>query len=125
MSEHLHTHLLMPASSLNLLHLLLESSSSSLKLLSIHGTDEESATVEPQSRASDHSRSPQSKKSQQKIEGEESHGGKKLSDLPKAKKHKLMVSDEEDEEPHNEPGTSSNSQPIILVLPLHSRTSSQ
>ena len=44
---------------------------------------------------------------------------KKPSDLTKAKDHKLMNSDEEDEEPQNEPGTSSNSQPIILVLPLH------
>ena len=44
---------------------------------------------------------------------------KKPSDLPKAKKNKLMDSDEDDEEPQNEPGTSSNSQPIIPVLPLH------
>ena len=44
---------------------------------------------------------------------------KKPSDLPKAKKNKLMDSDEDDEEPQNEPGTSSNSQPIIPVRPLH------
>ena len=44
---------------------------------------------------------------------------KKPSDLPKAKKHKLMVSDGDDEKPQNEPGTFSNSQPIIPVLPLH------
>ena len=30
-----------------------------------------------------------------------------------------MDSDEDDEEPQNEPGTSSNSQPIVQVLPLH------
>ena len=33
---------------------------------------------------------------------------RKPSDLPKAKKHKLMDSDEDDKEPHHEPGTSSN-----------------
>ena len=32
-----------------------------------------------------------------------------------------MDSDEHDEEPHNEPGTSSNSQPIVPVLPLYQR----
>ena len=30
-----------------------------------------------------------------------------------------MDSNEDDEEPQDEPGTSSNSQPIVLVLPLH------
>ena len=30
-----------------------------------------------------------------------------------------MDSDEDDEEPQNEPGTSSNSQPTVPVLPLH------
>ena len=44
---------------------------------------------------------------------------KQPSELPKAKKHKSMDSDEDDEEPQNEPGTSSNSQPIIPALPLH------
>ena len=44
---------------------------------------------------------------------------KKPSDLPKAKKYKFMISDEEDEEPQHKPGTSSNSQPILPVLPLH------
>ena len=39
----------------------------------------------------------------------------KPSDLPKAKKHKVMNSDEEDEEPQNEPGTSSNSQPCVCT----------
>ena len=43
---------------------------------------------------------------------------KKPSDLPKAKKHKPMDSDEDDEQPQNEPGTSSNTPPIVPVLPL-------
>ena len=86
----------------------------------IQGTDEESATVEPQSRVSDHSRLPKNKESPQKQKGKKTMAEvKKPTDLPKAKKHKLMDSDEEDEEPHNELGTSSNSQPIIPVLPLH------
>ena len=46
---------------------------------------------------------------------------KKLSDLPKAKKHKPMDRDEDDEEPRSEPGTSSNSQLIVPVLPLQQR----
>ena len=35
------------------------------------------------------------------------------------KKHKSMDSDEDDEEPQNEPGSSSNSQRVVPVLPLH------
>ena len=40
----------------------------------------------------------------------------KPSDLPKANKHKPMDSDEDDEVPQNEPGTSSNTQPTVPVL---------
>ena len=36
-----------------------------------------------------------------------------------AKKHKPKNSDEDDEEPQNEPGTYSNSQPPVPVRPLH------
>ena len=43
----------------------------------------------------------------------------KPTDLPIAKKHKSMDSDEDDEEPQNEPGTSSTSQPFLPVLPLN------
>ena len=43
----------------------------------------------------------------------------KPNDLPIAKKHKSMDSDEDDEEPQNEPGTSSTSQPFVPVLPLN------
>ena len=35
------------------------------------------------------------------------------------KKHKSMGSDEDDEEPQNEPGSSSTSQRVVPVLPLH------
>ena len=86
--------------------------------------DEESATVEPQSRVSDHSRSPQRKESLQEQSPQKQKRKKtmaevkKLSDLPKAKKHKPMDSDENDEEPQNETGTSTNTQPIVPVLPL-------
>ena len=41
------------------------------------------------------------------------------SELPKAKTHKFMDSDEDDEEPQNETGISSNSHPSVPVLPLH------
>ena len=44
--------------------------------------------------------------------------------MPKAKKYKLMDSEEDDEEPQNEPGTSSNSQPTAPVPPLHQRPES-
>ena len=44
---------------------------------------------------------------------------RKPSGLPCAKQHKPLDSDEDDEEPKNEPGTSSTSQPVIPVLPLH------
>ena len=44
---------------------------------------------------------------------------KQPSELPKAKKHKSMCPDEDDEEPENEPGTSPTCQPSEPVLPLH------
>ena len=43
----------------------------------------------------------------------------KPNDLPIAEKHKSMDSDEDDEEPQNEPGTSPTSQPFLPVLPLN------
>ena len=43
----------------------------------------------------------------------------KPNDLPIAKRHKSMDSDEDDEEPQNEPGTSSTSQSFVPVLPLN------
>ena len=83
--------------------------------------DEESAAVEPQGRVSDCSRSPQRKESPQRQKGKKTTAEvKKQSDLPKAKKHKPMDSDEDDEVPQNEPGTSSNTQPPVPVLPLPS-----
>ena len=45
----------------------------------------------------------------------------KPNDLPIAKKHKSVDSDEDDEEPQNEPGTSSTSQPFVPALPLNQR----
>ena len=43
----------------------------------------------------------------------------KPNDLPAAKKHKSMDSDEDDEEPQNEPGTPFPSQPFVTVLPFN------
>ena len=81
----------------------------------IQGTEEESATVEPQSRVSDHSRLPRSKESPQKEKGKRTNAEvKKPSDVPKAKEYKPMNSEEEYEEHQNEPGTSSSSQPTYL-----------
>ena len=71
--------------------------------------DEESAAMEPQGRVSDRSRSPQRKESPQRQKGTKTKAKvKKPSDLPKAKKHKPMGSDEDDEVPQNELGTTSN-----------------
>ena len=81
--------------------------------------DEESPAVEPQGRVSDRSGSPQRKESPQRQNGKKTTAEvKKPSDLPKAKKHKPMDSDDVDEVPQNEPGTSSNTQPSAPVLPL-------
>ena len=43
----------------------------------------------------------------------------KPNDLPIAKKHKSVDSGEDDEEPQNDPGTSSNTQPIVPVPALN------
>ena len=63
-------------------------------------TDDESAAVEPQSRVSDRSRSPQGKESPKRQKGKKTTARvKKPRDLPRAKKHKPMDSDEDDEVP--------------------------
>ena len=77
----------------------------------IQSEDENSATVGPKNRVSDRSKSPQTLKGNNTAE-------KQPSTTPKAKKYKSMYSDEGDEEPQNETGTSSNSQTIVPVLPL-------
>ena len=88
------------------------------------GEDEDSATVDPQNNVIDHSRSPQDQEDSRR-QGPQKHKEKKTiaekqpSTSPKAKKHKPMDSDEDDEEPLNEPGTSSHSQLTVPVLPLH------
>ena len=88
-------------------------------------SDHESAAVEPQSRVSDRSRSPQRKATPQRQKGKKNTAEvKKPRDLPKAKKHKPMDSDEDDEVPQNEPGTSSNTQPPVPVPPLQSGSTS-
>ena len=88
-------------------------------------TDDESAAVEPQSRVSDRSRSPQGKESPQRQTGKKATAEvKKPRDLPSAKKHKPMDSDEDDEVPQNEPGTYSYTQPPAPVLPIQSGSTS-
>ena len=52
--------------------------------------------------------------------GKKTVADKEPSDPPKAKKHKSIDSDEDGEEPQNEPGTSSNTQPTVPVLPCNS-----
>ena len=72
----------------------------------------------------DHSRSQQYQEDSRR-QGPQKHKEKKTiadkqpSASPKAKKHKPLDSDEDDEEPLNEPGTSSHSQLTVPVLPLH------
>ena len=90
--------------------------------LATQGADEDSATVDPQNRMSDRSRSPEEQEDSQrqgpqKQKGKKTVAKKQASELPKAKKHKFMDSDEDDVEPQNKPGTSSNSQPTVAVLP--------
>ena len=100
--------------------------------LASQGSDEDSAIVDPHIRVSDHLRSPQEQEGSRR-QGPQIQRGKKTvaeeqpSELPKTKKHKSMDSDEDDEEPRNEPGTSSTSQPTEPELPLHQgpATSSQ
>ena len=99
------------AAGFSVLHLLPESSRSSLWPFKV-----QMRSQQPWNHVSYHSRSPKSKESPQKANMTEV---KKPSDLPKTKKHKPMDSDEDDEGPQNEPGTSSNSEPITPVLPLH------
>ena len=88
------------------------------------GEDEDSATMDPQNRVSDHSRSPQDQEDSE-SQGPQTRKGKKTvaekepSTPPKAKKHKSKDLDEDDEEPQNETGTSSNSQHSVAVLLLH------
>ena len=83
--------------------------------------DEESAVVEPQGRVSDRSRSPQ--ESPQRQKGKKTTAEvKKPHDLPKAKKHKPMDSDEDDEKPQNEPGTTSNSTCVTSPIRCQKRS---
>ena len=84
--------------------------------------DEDSATVDPQNRVSDRSMSPQEQEGSRRQDPQQQNGKKTVAekqpgDPPKAKKHKSIDSDEDDEEPQNEPGTSSNSQPAVPALP--------
>ena len=92
--------------------------------LATQGSDDDAATVDPQDRVSDRSRSPQEQESSQR-QGPQIHKRKQIaaekqpSGVTKAKKHKFMDSDEDDEEPQNEPGTSSTFQPTEPLLLYH------
>ena len=77
--------------------------------------------MEPQGYVGDPSRSPTRKESPQKQgplkqKGKKTLAEKQPSELPKAKKRKPLDSDEDDEEPQNDPGTSSNSRPVVHCL---------
>ena len=90
--------------------------------LATQGADEDSATVDPQNRVSDRSKSPKEqagsrRQGPHKQKGKKTVAEKQPIEFPKAKTYKSMDSDEDDEEPRNEPGTSSNSQPTAPVLP--------
>ena len=88
--------------------------------LASQDTDGESEAVEPQSRTSNRSTLLQRKENPQSQQGKKTQKELgKPNDLPVAKKHKSMGSDEDDEEPQNEPRTSSTSQPFVPVLPLN------
>ena len=88
--------------------------------------------MDSQNRVDDFSRSHQEREDsrrsgpqQQRHDSSQQRGKKTVaerqsSESPKAKKHKSTDSDVDDEEPHNEPGTSSNSQPAVPVLPYNS-----
>ena len=92
---------------------------------SSHDIDESSATVDPQNRVSDRSRSPQEQEGSRRHDpspqrhdpsqerGKKTVAEKQPNEPPKAKKHTSIESDEDDEEPRNEPGTSSNTQPTV------------
>ena len=87
--------------------------------------DEDSATVDLQNSVSDRSRSPQEQEASRGQDPQQQKGKKTVaeeqpSDLPSAKKHKSIDSDEDEEEPQNEPGTSSNTQTTVPVLPCNS-----
>ena len=104
-------------------HDALDADTQQTQTLTTQGADEDSATVDPQNSVSDRSRSPQDQEDSRR-QGPQKQKERKIveekqpSTPPKAKKHKSMDSDEDDE-PQNEPGTSSNSQPSVPVLPLH------
>ena len=100
--------------------------------LATQGSDEDSATVDPQNGVSGRSRSPQEQESSRRQDpspqrhdpsqqrGKKTVAEKQPNEPPKAKKHKSTESDEDDEEPRNEPGTSSNTQPTVPMLRYNS-----
>ena len=80
---------------------------------SSQNADEDSAPVDPQNRVHDRSRSPQEQEESRRQDPQQQKGKKTVADKrpsepPKAKKHTSIDSDEDEEEPRNEPGTSSN-----------------
>ena len=86
--------------------------------------DEDSASTGLHNRVSDRSRSPQEQEDSRRQDPQTQSGKKTVAEKqpstpPKAKKHKSKDLDEDDEEPQNEPGTSSKSQPTVPVLSLH------
>ena len=92
---------------------------------SSHDANENSATVDPQNRVRNRSMSPQEREDSRRQDPQQQRGKKTVaeqqpSELPSAKKQKSIDSDEDDEEPQKEPGTTSNSEPAAPALPYNS-----
>ena len=92
--------------------------------LATQGSDEDSAFVDPDNRVSDRSMSPQEREGSrrqgpQTPKGKKTAAEKQPSTPQKAQKYKSIDPDVDGEEPQHEPGTPSNSQTTVPVLPLH------
>ena len=121
-SEYLQIHPRMLASSLNLLFLFPKFSRS--RLWQLRAQVKIQQLWIHKNRVSDHSRSPQDQEDSRRQGPQTQKGKKTVAEKqpitpPKAKKHKSKDLDEDDEEPQNEPGTSSTSQPTVPVQPPH------
>ena len=118
-SEDLHIHPRMPASSHNLLYLLPEfrrprpwqlRAQMKIQHTRIH------KIALPTVQGHHKNKKSHGDRVHKKQKGMKTVAQKQPSELPNAKKHKIMDSDEDDEEPQNEPGTSSTSPPTVPVL---------
>ena len=88
--------------------------------------NEDSATVDPQNRVRNRSRSPQEREDSRRQDPQQQRGKKTVaeqqpSELPSAKKSRsLLIQMRTMKNLRNEPGTSSNTQPAAPALPYNS-----